>query len=249
MTGIIHVPPPRELTADGRVDRFAHELGLAAGAASSWRAGWEPLDAPANPAALERVLRALRSLPAGALREEARNGTRAIHKLAALDLEPSSARALCEALSRSGVSWQARNCGGRSALHVACFNGRAPMGIALLECGVDPMGLDACGDMPLHDAAASGCLPLAVALLAAGADPTARNKDGASPADVCRERLAQRVSRDKTSFYKGPGQDMAQEIARALGSLLERADLALAVGSPAPRSPQPAPEAGRPRRL
>src|SRR5690606_11514125 len=81
-------------------------------------------------------------------------------------------------LLRHKARVDARDGEGRTALHVAAFQGHASTIAALLDAGGDVHACDAGQSTPLLEAARGASLPAFEALLAAGADPAAVDAQG-----------------------------------------------------------------------
>src|SRR5690606_8452164 len=81
-------------------------------------------------------------------------------------------------LLRHKARVDARDAEGRTALHVAAFQGHASTIAALLDAGGDVHACDAGRSTPLLEAARGGSLAAFEALLAAGADPEAVDAQG-----------------------------------------------------------------------
>jgi len=85
------------------------------------------------------------------------------------------------AVLEEGVSPNATDPEGLTALHLAARWGRQSIAALLLSRGADPDATDDFGWTPLHEAAGNGCVAVAKTLLEAGASPDATDNWGDAP--------------------------------------------------------------------
>ncbi|BDA45761.1 probable ankyrin-1 [Coccomyxa sp. Obi] len=113
-------------------------------------------------------------------------------------------------IAQPGISVDAQNEDGWTALHEACCSGTAELIAPLLSRGADVNARCKDGSAPLHKAARCGSKPIVIALLKAGADMQAKDKasksapDGMQPEDLAADdsiaRLLQPLSARRHSF-------------------------------------------------
>lgn len=89
-----------------------------------------------------------------------------------------------EKMIQAGVSVNARDAQGRTALHYAAEGGHLETVEMLIKMGADPNWRDKRGQTPLHLAAAKGHDGTAEALIKFGADPAMSDHEGRTPVDL-----------------------------------------------------------------
>ncbi|CAF1195201.1 unnamed protein product [Adineta ricciae] len=93
-----------------------------------------------------------------------------------------------EYLLSMGADVTARDKGGLVPLHNSCSYGHFEVTALLLNSGASPQTTDLWKVTPLHESAIKGKFEICKLLLKHGADPNKKNRDGATPLDLVKER-------------------------------------------------------------
>ncbi|UJR37371.1 hypothetical protein I4U23_030079 [Adineta vaga] len=93
-----------------------------------------------------------------------------------------------EYLLSLGADVTARDKGGLVPLHNSCSYGHLEVTALLLKSDASPQTADLWKVTPLHESAAKGKFEICKLLLKYGADPNKKNRDGAIPLDLVKER-------------------------------------------------------------